>query len=336
MLSPDSSTTHSDHTVATSNYLTLDPASPSPVLDNGSIPKDYFRFVSAQGLRIVEDKTCLWVEKRSRFWESAPSHRRVVLSHAVSRKLFALGALAIRYTCPDDRGTETCEYIWDDKNYGPQSLHKNSRYSVRKNLDLCIFRPIDFDLLIREGCTINQNVYERQDRKSDFQTDPLQWKRYMETCAGLPFVEAYGVFIQDRLCAYSLALFVDDYCYTFHPYAHSNYLKFYPMNVLIFSLVQRILQRPGVRCISYGVESYTSRPTLERFKIAMGCRKSSLRRQIVVHPLFRPAFTNSGAWLTERALKLFMPSLAEDFSIFSRVVRGISASENLEQVESEQ
>jgi hypothetical protein len=298
--------------------------------------KDYYRFVSAQGLRIVEDDSCFWVEKRKHFWESAPSHRRVVLSPAIARRLFALGALAIRYTCPDDEGSQTCEYIWDDKEYGLHSLHKDARRNVRKNMAACTFRPINFELLIREGCGINQNVYARQDRAPDFQTDPVQWKTYIETCNALPFVEAYGVFLQDRLCAYSLALFVDDYCYTFHPYAHSNYLKFYPMNVLIFSLVQQMLQRPRVRCISYGVESYTSRPTLERFKIAMGCRKSVLRRQIVVHPLFRPAFTNSGAWLAERALRLFKPALAENFSSFSRAVRGIPAADKMAHMDSEQ
>jgi hypothetical protein len=313
--------------MSTSNTFALDAASSSSAVGMQSPLKDYYRFVSAQGLRIVEDESCYWVEKKKHFWESAPSHRRVRLSPATARKLFARGAIAIRYTCPDTEGSQTYEYLWDDPEYGLPSLHKDARRNVRKNMSTCVFAPIGFDRLIQEGRAINENVYARQNRRADFQTDPVRWKSYMETCAALPFVEAYGVYRESQLCAYSLALFVDDYCYTFHPYAHDDFLRFYPMNVLIFSLVQRMLQRPGVRCISYGVESYTSRPTLERFKMAMGCRKSELRRQIAVHPLFRPAFSSPGAWLTERALRLFKPALAEDFSIFSRAVRGLPAAD---------
>jgi hypothetical protein len=323
--------------MAAPHLFSLSPA--SPALTSGTKPsKDYYRFVAAQGLRVVEDESCYWVEKRKHFWESAPSHRRVRLSAAISKKLFALGAFAIRYTCPDGEGTPTCEYIWDNKEYGLDSLHKDAKRNVRKNMAVCQFKPIDFEFLKRYGYAINQNVYSRQNREGDFQTDQKQWKIYLETCAGLPFVEAYGIFIGDELCAYSMALFVDDYCYTFHPYAHSDYLKFYPMNVLIFSLVQHILQRPDVSCVCYGVESYTPRPTLERFKIAMGCRKRALRRQIVVHPLLRPTLSNPGAWLTQKALQYLKPSLAENFAIFSRAVRGLPAADEVEeseQIESE-
>lgn len=297
--------------------------------------KDYHDFVAAQGLRIVEDESCYWVEKRKHFWESAPSHRRVRLSSAIAKKLFALGAFAIRYTCSDEEGRPTFEYIWDDKQYGLESLHKDAKRNVRKNMDVCIFRPINFDLLIQKGCAINRDVYSRQNREPDFQTDQGRWKAYLETCARLRFMEAYGVFYNDKLCAYSLALFVDDYCYTFHPYAHSDYLKFYPMNVLIFSLVRHILQRPGVSCVSYGVESYTPRPTLERFKIAMGCHKRVLGRQIVVHPLLRPVFTTPGVWLTQKILRHLRPNVAEQFAIFAGAVRGVEPSYSAEQSESE-
>jgi hypothetical protein len=297
--------------------------------------KDYHDFISAQGLRIVEDESCYWVEKRQHFWESAPSHRRVRLSPAIAKKLFALGAYAIRYTCPDGEGSPTFEYIWDDKQYGLDSLHKDAKRNVRKNLDVCIFKPVDYALLIQEGCAINREVYSRQKREPDFQTNQDQWRAYLETCAKLPFMEAYGVFYNHKLCGYSLALFVDDYCYTFHPYAHSDYLKFYPMNVLIYSLVQQILQRPGVSCVSYGVESYTPRPTLERFKIAMGCRKRVLRRQIVVHPFLRPALSTPGVWLTQKILRRLKPNVAEHFAIFAGAVRGVEPSDPVEQSEIE-
>ncbi|MGO9589674.1 MAG: hypothetical protein ACLP3K_06470 [Candidatus Acidiferrales bacterium] len=284
--------------------------------------QDYLRFVTAQGMRIVEGKSSYWIEKRSRFWESAPAHRRVHLPEDEAAMLFRLGAIAIRYTCNEDQGTPTCQYIWDDKNFSLESLHKDARRNVRKNIGVCKFKPIDFEFLAREGCAINRDVFSRQDRdEEEFQTDKTKWMAYMKVCQSMPFVEAYGVFIEDRLCAYSLVLFVDDYCYTLHPYARAEFFKFYPMNVLIYLLVKTVLERPSVRCVSYGMQSYTSRPTLERFKIAMGCRKDSLGMRIVVHPLARPLFSAPGAWVTERALRLLKPRMGSQFAVFSQAVR---------------
>jgi hypothetical protein len=284
--------------------------------------QDYLRFVKAQGTRIVEGKSCYWIEKRSHLWESAPAHRRVHLPEDEAAMLFRLGAIAIRYTCDADEGTSTCQYIWDDKTFGLKSLHKDARRNVRKNIDACKFKSIDFEFLAREGWSINRTVFERQDREEEeFQTDPAKWNAYMKVCETLPFVEAYGVFIEDRLCAYSLVIFCDDYCYTMHPYARAEYFKFYPMNVLIYLLVKTMLERPGVRCVSYGMQSYTPRPTLERFKIAMGCRQDPIGMRIAVHPLARPLFSASGAWLAEHALRFVRPRLASQFSIFSQAVQ---------------
>jgi hypothetical protein len=285
--------------------------------------EDYIRFVRAQGYRILEGESCYWIEKRSHLWESAPSHRLIRLSSREASMLFRRGAIAIRYTCQGDRGTPSFQYLWDNTNFGLGSLHRDACRNVQKNLDLCQFMPIDFEFLAREGCAINRAVFARQGRdKEEFQTDEQKWKAYMKVCAEMPFLEAYGIFVRERLCAYSVVIFCDDYCYTLHPYAHPDSYKNYTMNVLLFRLVESLLQRPGVRCVSYGVEPYTPRPTLERFKIAMGCRKAPLGRHIVVHPLARPIFSSAGSWLVEHILRPVKPRLAAQFSIFSEAVRG--------------
>lgn len=300
-----------------------DTLSPRNEMAEATNSQDYIRFVTAQGMRIIEGKSCYWIEKRKHLWESAPAHRRIQLSSDEAAMLFRLGAIAIRYTCNETgEGSTTYQYIWDDKNFGLESLHKDARRNVRKNMDICKFKPIDFDLLAREGCAINRTVFERQDRQPEqFQIDDGKWKAYMKVCQGMPFLEAFGVFIEDRLCAYSMVLTFEDYCYTMHPYALSDYFKFYPMNVLIYFLVKEMLARPNVRCLSYGMQSYTSRPTLERFKIAMGCRKDSIGRRIVVHPFARPLFSNTGGWLVERALRCVRPRLASQFAVFFEAVQ---------------
>jgi hypothetical protein len=284
---------------------------------------DLSRFASAQGMRILQGESCLWVEKRKFFMESLPQHRRVRLQPGEAARLFLRGTGVIRYTCEESEGVASFEYVWDDKGYSLDSLHKDAKRNVRKNLESCVVRRIDYKLLAEQGCAINRSALARQGRHTQpaFLTEQNLWKPYMAVCESLPFVEAYGAFVEDRLCAFCLVLLMDDYCYTYHPYASTEYLKHYPMNVLIYSIVRTMLDRPNVSCVSYGLESFASRPTLERFKLAMGCRKRPIGRRVLIHPLARPIFSGPGTWLARRLLRRWKPELAEDFRTFSQAVR---------------
>jgi hypothetical protein len=295
--------------------------------------QDLERFATAQGMRIIEGESCLWVEKRKFFWESLPQHRRIQLRPGESARLFLRGAGVIRYTCDLEEGVPSFEYVWDHKNYSLDSLHKDAKRNVRKNLETCIVRRVDYQLLSDHGCAINRSVFARQGRSVPdcFLTNRTLWMRYMTVCESLPFVEAYGAFVEDRLCAFSLVLLMDNYCYTYHPYASTEYLKHYPMNVLIFSIVRTMLDRPEINCVSYGLESFTSRPTLERFKLAMGCRKRPIGRRVLIHPFARPIFSGPGAWLTQRVLQRVKPGLVEDFATFSRALQQPSSEAMLVQ-----
>lgn len=284
---------------------------------------DLRRFASAQGMRIVEGDSCLWVEKRQFFLESFPQHRRIHLTRGEATRLFLRGAAVIRYTCDEAEGTSSFEYVWDDKNFGLESLHKDAKRNVRKNLEMCSVRRIPYEVLRSEGCDINRSVFARQGRHMpvSFLTHDGLWRKYLDVCETLPFVEAYGAFIEDRLCAFSLVLLMDDYCYTYHPFALTESLKHYSMNVLIYSIVKTMLERPQISCVSYGLQSFAPHPTLERFKLAMGCRKRPIGRRVLVNPLARPIFSRPGAWLTARFLQRFNPGLNDEFEKLSRALQ---------------
>jgi hypothetical protein len=285
--------------------------------------EDLRRFASAQGMKIVEGESTLWVEKRQFFLESMPQHRRVHVSRAEVARLFLRGSAVIRYTCDEAEGSPSFEYVWDDKNYGLESLHKDAKRNVRKNLDACSVRRVPYDLLRSEGLAINQSVFARQGRRmpKSFLTDDGLWRKYLDVCETLPFVEAYGAFIDDRLCAFSLVLLMDGYCYTYHPFASAESLKHYAMNVLIYSIVRTMLDRPEIQCVSYGLESFVPHPTLERFKLAMGCRKRPIGRRVLINPLARPIFSSPGTWITGKLLQTFKPGLTDDFEKLSRALQ---------------
>ena len=101
-------------------------------------------------------------------------------------------------------------------------------------------------------------------------------------------MQAYGAFVGTELCAYTLIVRLEDYAYTYHPFASTPYLQFRPMNALIFWVTQRLMQTPGVRRVSYGLESLTAQPALEEFKAGMGFQALPIGRRILLNPLARP------------------------------------------------
>jgi hypothetical protein len=277
--------------------------------------QDICRFVAAQGMRSFEGKSCLWVEKRKLFFESVPGHRRIQVEAAETMQLFRRGAAAIRYTCNEEEGVSSFEYVCDDPTFGMASLAPDARRRVRRGLELCDVRPVEFEQLASEGAQINRSVFARQGRAGQsVMADDDLWRRYMTTCGQLGNIQAFGAFVAGKLCGFSIAIYVDEYCYLFHTHAYSESMKFSPINALTFTVMKTALERPEIRCVSQGLESLVALPEVERFKLSMGFRKRPLGRRVLLSPWARPVFSTPGTWIFRRILKRLRPDLIDDFS----------------------
>lgn len=285
-------------------------------------PQNVYALAQAQGMRIIESESGTWVQKRHFFLESAPGHRRIRLQPGEAARLFRRGTAALRYTCYEDEGAPSFEYVCTDKDFGLASLASDARRRVRRGLEACDVRRADFDLLSREGAAINRDVFARQGRlHRSFLTDDEVWRRYMGVCATLPNIEAYGAFIQQRLIGFSFGVFVDDYCYLFHTHSYSESLKYSPINALTFTVVKSALGRPSVTCVSQGFESFRPQPDVERFKLSMGFHKRAIGRRVLVNPLARPLFSPLGSQAIQTVLGRLKPEVADDFSAFVESAR---------------
>ena len=251
----------------------------------------YRRLAAAQGKRLIETSSSVWIETRKYYFESLPGHRKIQLEPGEARRLFLGGAGIVRYTCEIAEGSPAYEIVCEDKNYGFDSLASDARRRVRRGLANCSTGPLAFDVLAREGCEINRSVLERQGRNTrSFFTDEAQWRSYVGFMSTLPNVRALGTHVDGKLCAFVLAGVVDGYCYLLHTHSHTDFLKYSPMNALIFTVTREMLAVPGVHCVSQGLESLVARPDLEHFKLAMGYRRHPIGRKILVHPMWRPLF----------------------------------------------
>ena len=299
--------------------------SKQPVLfgrgEDSADPALYRFLADAQGGRFFQTGSALWFETRRFVFDSAPAHRLVVLDRGEANHLFRSGAAIIRYTCGSAEGSPSFEFICDDRDYGFHSLAADARRRVRRGLDSCAVKPIGMDLLASSGAAINRSVLERQGRgKGSFLVEDAQWKKYLNLCGTFSNVEAFGAFVEGRLCAFALAALLDDYCYLYHTHGHSDYLKQSPMNALVFTITREMLKRPEVVCVSQGVEPFLARPELEHFKLAMGYRKRPIRRQMLVNPVLQPFLSRPVRWAAERMLRGSRPQWLEGFS---RIVNAV-------------
>lgn len=283
---------------------------------------DISQFASAQGMQTIQSESCLWVEKKRFFYESVPGHRRIRLRPDEAAWLFKRGAVAIRYTCNEDEGTRSFEYVCDDGNFGLPTLAPDARRRVRRGLEACEVKRVEFEQLAREGCPINRSVFARQGRVAEsVMTEEARWSRYMTICSSLSSLEAYGAFIDRRLVGYSIAAYVDEYCYLFHTHAYTDFMKFSPIYALTYTVVHNALQKSDIKYVSQGLESFLVLPEVERFKLAMGFRKRPLGRRVEINPWARPFFSIPGTWIVQKFLKQFRPGLCEDFTAFSKALR---------------
>jgi Acetyltransferase (GNAT) domain len=284
--------------------------------------KSVYALAVAQGMRIIETESCVWVEKKKFYLESAPGHRRVRLRRGEAAALFLRGAAVLRYSCDEDGGATSFEYVCTDKNFGLGLLAPDARRRVRRGLEACDVRRVECKLLEREGCAINRSVFARQGRvERSFLTDEGMWNRYINVCAGLPNLEAYGAFVNGRLIGFSFGVFVDDYCYLFHTHALSEFMKYSPINAMTYTVTKTALERASVNCVSQGFESFRLLPEVERFKLSMGFYKRSIGRRILVNPLARPLFSAPGVWLLQNVLKRTSPDGLDDLATFAATVR---------------
>jgi hypothetical protein len=249
----------------------------------------YARFLSAQGMRSLQAAGHQWVEKQRFCLETVPPHRKIHVDAREAWQLFLRGYLVLRYSCDESEGVRSAEYVCEDPDYGLASLDAKARNKVRQGLKNCLVRAVDFNVLKREGCAINRSAFERQNRTGPaFLREQRQWEEYVASCEKTSDVEAYGAFVNDELCAYTLIVRVDDYAYTYHPFAKTSHLQLRPMNALIFWATQRLLVEEKVRRVSYGLESLVSQPALEEFKLGMGYKPVPIGRRIMLSPLAQP------------------------------------------------
>lgn len=250
---------------------------------------DYLRFLEEAGCNKFKCGDSYFVEYKKFFLESIPPHKSVSLSKTQLLKLFLKGFAVIRLTASGNQTHIVYEYICNNKSFDLSTLHSKARNQTRRGLENCLIRELAVDELRDIGTRINKSVFKRQGRIGSKRfIDEQSWGKYLDTIKRFPEIKCYGAFYNSTLCAYVFIIPVENYCYIYHPMSDNEYLSYYPLNALIYSVTKEIMNNPDISFISYGLESATTLEGLERFKERMGYTKRELHRQVIINPIIIP------------------------------------------------
>jgi hypothetical protein len=104
----------------------------------------------------------------------------------------------------------------------------------------------------------------------------------------LPGFEAWGAIHEGELVAALLSYTFEDTVSILYQQSRTCHLKYGVNNALAYFFTQTILQRPGTRCIFYGLHSLDAPPGVDEFKFRMGYLAKPVRQRVVFNPLVQP------------------------------------------------
>lgn len=249
-------------------------------------PEEITSFFVSQGHRVVQTASCSWYNeyRQDRIYQSFPAHRLITPSRAEIAEVFSSvpKALALRFIGPlqangHSKGRES--FIWGCRRpYDLDQLSSNTRSHVRRGLKNCQVRSLSFAELEALGWEAHRDTAKRHG-----EPDPssLGIEAKLDSCAAY---EAWGAFVDGQLASYVVTVWVEDWVHILLNRSANAYLKFYPNNALIFSVVKQLLAREGVQAVSYGLEPLIAADSLGRFKSAMGFSKEPVCQRVVMAP----------------------------------------------------
>lgn len=248
-------------------------------------PEEIVSFFASRGHRVVQTASCWWYNeyRRDRMLQSFPIHRQVNPSADEMAEVFSNfpKALGFRFiTSEQSKGQKS--FIWAIRRpYELSGLSANNRSHIRRGLKRCQVRSMSFAELEQLGREAHDDTMKRH----DVAAFSLGFDRSLQNCSAY---EAWGAFVEGHLASYMVTLWVEDWVHILVNRSVSSYLKFYPNNAMIFSVVSELLERPGVSAVSYGLEPLNGLESLEHFKLGMGFVKEPVCQRIVVARWLKP------------------------------------------------
>ncbi|MBN2009906.1 hypothetical protein JW960_11240 [candidate division KSB1 bacterium] len=248
----------------------------------------YSEFLKSINKKVITNDNCIWVQLSSRqFYQCFPVHIPVRPDKEQLSGVFRNGpALGVKYTTDDPTigGMMSFVYTCTKSDYDIQKLSSNNRSKVRRGIKQCRIEQItNVDYLTEAGWQLNKETMERQGR--GLKAKYLEWQQVANCVGKFDGLEVWGAWVDDDLASFVL-LFIVDNCANLLTFRSSNqYLRFYPNNALIYTVITRLFERDNVDIVSFGEESINYLEGLDNFKTGIGFNKEPVYQKIQLNPL---------------------------------------------------
>jgi hypothetical protein len=202
------------------------------------------------------------------------------------------GIIAARYsTAPDaPLGCLSYHVVYEKPTYDFEDLGTWARKNVRRGLRNCAVEPVPFELLAREGWSLQQDTLDRQGRH--LRVSREEWRRRCESAAALPGFEAWGALVQGTLAASVMTFQMGDCGYMLYQQCRREFLTAHVNNALSFVVTKTLISRAALRSIFYTLHSLDAPAEMDEFKLRMGYSAKPVRQRVVFHPQLAPVFNS--------------------------------------------
>jgi len=252
-------------------------------------PDVFAEWLRRQGHHVARTSSSYWFNQGPRCYQAFPYHWLIdPPDEELENFLRDNGALALRYSTSLGAATGRLSYhmVYEKPSYGFEDLGKWARKNVRRGLKNCSVEAISFDLLAKEGWSLQEDTLHRQGRSSGLSEN--KWRNMCDASASLPGFQAWGAFVSGRLAASVITFRLGDWCYMLYQQCRREYLTAHVNNALSFTVTQAMIGRDGVRAILYSLHSLDAPSTMDEFKLRMGYTAKPVRQRVVFHPWAAP------------------------------------------------
>ncbi|MDZ7292063.1 MAG: hypothetical protein ONB44_05900 [candidate division KSB1 bacterium] len=251
----------------------------------------YSEFLKTIGKKVIPGDGYLWCQVGGGFYHCFPVHQPIHPSKQQLTKVFWGGpAIGVRFSTDamTNGGKASFVYLCEKGAYGLDLLSANQRSKVRRGLKHCQVGQItEAEYFCSQGWSLHAETLKRQGRLA--KADRRNWKRTANCLGHFAGLEVWGAWFEEALAAFVLTFQVEDCVHLLTFRSADQYLRYYPNNALIYTVISEMLSREAVRLVSFGEESLQGLESLDAFKTGMGFRKQPMVQKIILNPFVSPA-----------------------------------------------
>ncbi len=246
-------------------------------------------WLSRQGHQIIKTESSYWYDIGPKVYQAFPYHLLITPSNDEILNFFRQSkAIGIRFSTPlkQPEGQLSYHVVYDQANYEFADLPKKARHDVTRGLEYASYECIPLKQLAKEGWKLREDTLVRQGRQNA--ESRSFWEALCLSADGLPCFETWGALHEGDLVASLLACTINDTIGILYQQSLTQHLKFGINNALTYTFTREVLNRPGIRCIFYGLHSLDAPASVDDYKFRMRYSPKPVRQRVVFNPLIAP------------------------------------------------